>query len=351
MIPDLPSSAADLLQYLRQKKGNWVSWGRACQQLQKLGYTPQVIFEQTGFEPIQQNQIIVAAQVYATLEHGNASSDVLTHFAQRGSDSLYELRVLNQPERVAAASWLVHKAGNSEVARELAKAMQQFKQLRHPPSEFGDHPGDALAWECWRLARQQEDPTLRTRYIAKGLRFAFSDSARAQLEALLMEATSTPAVQPPRLPWYRLESEQECPRVVPVAGHLPLDPAVWQGIPLFSPSGSFHLIHFAGEGAWVALPGWVVLQTATDPLAVLTTTDYLPHNHDTTAAEEVLLVIDRGSRTWQPDRYLFAEDGTGHLTIQWFAQPPNTKIWGTLLVIVRPPRILDPEPQAWHLED
>jgi len=32
--------------------------GGTCQQLQKAGYTPQGIFEETGFEPIQQNQII-----------------------------------------------------------------------------------------------------------------------------------------------------------------------------------------------------------------------------------------------------------------------------------------------------
>ncbi len=34
----------------------------------KIGYNPQDIFEATGFEPIQQNQVVVGAQVYSSLE-------------------------------------------------------------------------------------------------------------------------------------------------------------------------------------------------------------------------------------------------------------------------------------------
>ena len=56
-----------IVKSLRRKEGNWVSWGQACQQLQKAGYSSQSIFEETGFEPIHQNQVIVGAQVYATL--------------------------------------------------------------------------------------------------------------------------------------------------------------------------------------------------------------------------------------------------------------------------------------------
>ncbi|MEQ8959030.1 MAG: hypothetical protein RLP02_14090, partial [Coleofasciculus sp. C2-GNP5-27] len=56
-----------LIQLLRRKESNWVEWGQACQQLQSAGYSSQAVFEQTGFEPIQQNQVIVASQVYETL--------------------------------------------------------------------------------------------------------------------------------------------------------------------------------------------------------------------------------------------------------------------------------------------
>ncbi len=32
--------ATELLRQLRQKQGNWVEWGQACIQLQKVGYNP-----------------------------------------------------------------------------------------------------------------------------------------------------------------------------------------------------------------------------------------------------------------------------------------------------------------------
>ncbi|GAB4215794.1 MAG: hypothetical protein OHK0012_16740 [Synechococcales cyanobacterium] len=347
----LPEGPDTLILRLRQKQGDWVGWGQACQQLQKAGYSPQSIFEQTGFEPIHQNQVMVAAQVYAALGQGSAEADILEHFRQRGSDSLYELRILNQQERVTAATWLVRKEGNSEAARDLAKAMHQFKQLRHHPPGFSEHPGDALAWECWRMARQQSDLTLRSRLIARGLRFVFSSPAREQLETLLVDLTAVPEAKLPRLPWYRLEADQDCPRVLPVAGQLPLTPTVWQQIPVISAQGPFGLVPFVGEGVWVALPGWMVLREAEDPIGVLASPSHLPES--TPDDTEVLVIIDRGSREWSRDRYHLVVDDQGLLRLQWFAQEPTLTLWGTLVLVVRPPRILDPEinRDLWHLED
>ncbi len=65
-----PPSAEDLDQLvllLRRKMGTWLEWAEACQTLLKAGYTDQQIFEGTGFESIQQNQIIVAVQVYKSM--------------------------------------------------------------------------------------------------------------------------------------------------------------------------------------------------------------------------------------------------------------------------------------------
>ncbi|MEY3404245.1 MAG: hypothetical protein RLZZ86_3867, partial [Cyanobacteriota bacterium] len=65
---NLEDTATELLVKLRQKQGSWVEWGQAIAYLQKNGYNPQTIFEATGFEPIQQNQVIVGSQVYASME-------------------------------------------------------------------------------------------------------------------------------------------------------------------------------------------------------------------------------------------------------------------------------------------
>src|SRR4028118_683926 len=140
----------NLLQLLRRKESNWVEWGFACQQLQKAGYDSQAIFEQTGFEPIQQNQIIVASQVYSTMVNAGVSEEVRSRYERSGSDSLYELRILTQPERAAVAEFLQAKKLDSEGAREVAKAVKDFSWLRTLPEGFSDHPGDAVAYQYWR---------------------------------------------------------------------------------------------------------------------------------------------------------------------------------------------------------
>jgi len=67
-------AAQELLRKLRQKQGNWVEWGIAIASLLKSGYNPQEIFEATGFEPIQQNQVVVGSQVYNSLENSGVSA-------------------------------------------------------------------------------------------------------------------------------------------------------------------------------------------------------------------------------------------------------------------------------------
>ncbi len=161
--------AEALLKSLRRKEGSWVEWGQACQTLQKSGYSPQAIFEATGFEPIQQNQIIVAAQVYSSIVSTGVSEAVQGHFWQKGSDSLYELRILTQTERAAAASFVVEKELDIDEAREVARAVKDVSRFK-PPEEFTTHPGDAVALQVWKSAREKSDLQARSILIAKGLK-------------------------------------------------------------------------------------------------------------------------------------------------------------------------------------
>jgi hypothetical protein len=89
---DTAQTATELLVKLRQKQGTWVEWGQAIAYLQKNGYNPQDIFEATGFEPIQQNQVIVGSQVYNSMEKSGSSSATLAYYSTKSSDVLYELR-------------------------------------------------------------------------------------------------------------------------------------------------------------------------------------------------------------------------------------------------------------------
>jgi hypothetical protein len=342
---------ASLLQLLRRKEGTWVDWGHACQTLQKAGYNPQQIFEETGFEPIHQNQIMVAIQVYTNLVNAEIPDAVRQHFQQKGSDSLYELRILTQTERVAAAMLLVEKQLDSEEAREVAKAVKEFSRLPQPPEGFTDHPGDAIAYQVWRLARQKSDLQERSRLIARGLKFAHSPTARQKVEALLTDFTVTPAKTAPILPVYRLETDEELPRVIPVVGKLPCTKADLQAVPFIDPVPPFGLVQVSGTAAWMAVPGWKVVLAAEDPVALLCTSDQLP-TPIPGKTEEVMLIVDRAQRQWNALHYFLIEQND-RLQIQWLEQPGETPILGQLLLVMRPKKILDENytKEVWQIDE
>lgn len=348
--PEPEINAKELLRSLRQKQGTWVEWGDACQQLQKAGYTPQGIFEETGFEPIQQNQIIVAAQVYGSLVN-NAPANVLAHFAQKGSDSLYELRVLTQPERVAAAELLLTKNVETDEVREVARAIKEFSRRIKLPDGFSAHAGDAVAYQCWKLARQKADLQERARLIAKGLSFAQSETARQQLEKLLTDLSVVKTQSNPRLPIFRLETEEELPRILPVVGKFPLTPLDLRAVPFINAEGPFQVVKFSGEGAWVCVPGWQVVLRAKDPVGILSDSEALPINLPG-RREEVLLIVDRAQRDWEPDSYFLVEQNE-QVELQWFEDTPDLPLLGRVILVMRPKRILDEEvtKDLWQIDE
>ncbi|HLO88600.1 MAG TPA: RuBisCO accumulation factor 1 [Nostocaceae cyanobacterium] len=344
-------TAQELLVKLRQKQGNWVEWGLAIALLQKSGYNPQMIFEATGFEPIQQNQVIVGAQVYNSLEKNGASAATLAYYGTRASDILYELRSLNQEERAATADLtFIHKLDALE-AREVAKAVKDFSYISTLPEGFTRHPGDAVAYQAWKLARQNSDLQERSRLIAKGLRFAHSDTARKQIEQLLVDFTVVPKRPAPGLPFYRLESDEDLPRILPVVGELPLTAQDIKSIPFISDIEPFGIVKYAGDQAWVALPGWQVLRGAEDPIVIIAKSDRFP-NPNQTKIEPVLVVIDRAQRQWDATSYFVVDNGQG-IDFQWFETQPEVSLLGKVVVIVRPKKILDQEftKDVWQIDE
>lgn len=350
--PTLEADEAEaLLLMLRRKEKTWVDWGKACQTLQRSGYGTQEIFEATGFEAVQQNQVIVAAQVYESLVKGGAIAAVQEHFHQRGSDVLYELRLLNQDQRVKAAALALEKRLDLEEARELAKAYQEFARIRQQPEGFDDGPGDAMAHYCWRLARSRSDLQDRSRLIAQGLRFASSAGARRKLEQLLTDFTVVATRSAPRLPIYRLEQEEDLPRVVPLAGSLPLPTAVFQGVQPLEPEGPFQVWGSSQSIQWLALPGWQSLKGAGDPVAFLGHGDDLPTPLPG-VPEPVVIVVDRADVAWNPEAY-FVMDGEGSIVMTWLPEEPTEPILGRVIVVLRPRRILDEDAITvpWQLEE
>ena len=347
--PDIDTAA--LIQQLRRKQDNWVSWGKACQSLQKAGLSPQAIFKETGFEPIQQNQIIVAAQVYDSVVEGGATEATQAHFTQRGSDSLYELRILSQSDRADTADFIVAQGLDSEQARDIGKPLKELSYRSEPPAGFSFHPGDAAAFHYWRLSRQTEDLQTRSRLIAQGLRFAYSASARQQIESLLTDFSVVKAQPAPRLPFFRADDETELPRIIPIAGQMPVTVADFKAVPVTLAEDPFGVVKFSGTGAWAPLPGWQVIMQAEDPVGLLTTSDRLPNRLDD-IREPVLVVLDRAQRSWNNASY-FAIAADDILDLQWFDAEPSQPLLGRVILILKPKKILDEDyaQELWQVEE
>ncbi|MCL1465728.1 RuBisCO accumulation factor 1 [Argonema galeatum] len=348
---DVTAEVEDLLRSLRRKEGTWVYWGQACQKLQKAGCNPQKIFQETGFEPVQQNQVIVASQVYTSLVNAVVSDEVLEHFQQTGSDTLYEFRILTQPQRAAAATFVLEHKLDSLAAKDLAKAIKELSWLRNLPSGFTDHPGDALAYQYWKYAREQSDLQERSRLIASGLKFVRSDSARQMIEKLLTDFTLVSRRPAPQLPIYRLEVEEELPRILPLVGKLPLSAEDVKAVPFLEDTGPFRVVKFSGEGAWVPVPGWKVILSAEDPIAILWNSNDLPYQKNN-LGEEVLAIVDRAARLWEDNSYFILER-EGLLQMQWFEESPPESLLGRVLLILRPKKILDENltKDPWQIDE
>jgi hypothetical protein len=344
-------NARELFRQLRQKEGNWVKWGKSCQQLQKAGYDTQTIFEETGFEPIHQNQVIVASQVYDSLMQVGVEENVKSHFTEAGSDILYELRILPPKERAQAATLAVEKHLTQPDAHDTAKAIKDFSDLSSLPEGFTDSAGDAVAYHYWKLARGKKDLQARSRLIAQGLRYVESNTAREKIESLLSDFTVVPATPAPTLPLYRLEQEEELPRILPVAPSLEITPAQLQGYAQVQPQGLFSVTALSEESQWVALPGWQMICAASDPIAIPCTREELPKG-ETLANEPLLLVVDRADQQWYLHSYSLVAQGEG-LAVQWFEQAPNQDLLGRVILILRPKRIVDEGAiaQSWQLEE
>ncbi len=344
--------ASELMRSLLHKEGSWVEWGNSCQTLQKAGYSPQNIFEETGFQASQQNLVIVAAQVYESLVKNQAQEELLSYYQGPKSDILYELRILNHEQRLAAAELAKAKQLEIEDAHDLAKSFQEFSRITQIPSGFTRHPGDAVAYQCWKRARQKKDLQDRSRLIARGLKFAHSVAAREALEQLLMDFTVSAATKSaPLLPVYRLEDSEEMARIVPVIGSLPLTKDNLESVPSLTATEPFKMVQSSVLGCLVPLPGWPVVLKAADPVAFLATSGQLPRSISG-KSEQVLVIVDRSAREWSENSYFLAERD-GQLEILWFESIPDLALLGKLLLILRPQNIVDEEnlTEPWQMDD
>lgn len=347
-----PEAAKEIMVSLLKKEGNWVEWGKATQKLQKAGYTPQQIFEETGFQASHQNLIIVASQVYESVASSKVPEAVLTYYLGPRSDVLYEFRILNQEQRASAATIAQEKRIEAEEAKDVAKAIKEFGLFRQLPAGFTEHPGDAVAYNFWKLAKQKKDLQQRSPLIVQGLKYANSQSAREAIEKLLIEfAGATPEKKAPLLPIYRLESEEQLPVIIPVAGNYPLTSKDFQAVKCVTSEEPFRVVEANDKVKLMPVPGWQVVLKASDPVGIFMPSDQLS-KQIAGKPETVLAVIDRSCKQWDVNSYFLVEYQEG-LEIKWFAENPDVSILGQLILILRPKKIIDENviTQPWQMDD
>ncbi|MFM2311319.1 MAG: hypothetical protein RLZZ04_595 [Cyanobacteriota bacterium] len=344
------AEAQELMRSLLHKEGSWVEWGQGCQQLQKAGYSTQRIFEDTGFQNSQQNLVIVASQVFDNLVKADVAPEVLDYFRGPRSDVLYEFRVLNQQERVDASLLAYNKRIDIDGAVLISKAIKDVARMSQLPEAFTNHPGDWVAYLAWKRAKSQKDLQQRSRLIAQGLKFAHSSTAREAIEQLLSDFSVINSVSEPLLPLYRMELEEELPRIVPLAGSYPLSSQDISTVDQVEIQGSFSQTK-ANTGVYVPIPGWQVVLKAKDPVGYLCPSNLLPRYLGGNV-EEVLVILDRENHTWDVNSY-FVVEIAGKLELRWSETPPSDSIVGQLVMILRPKKILDENnlTEPWQMDD
>ena len=344
------AEAQELMRSLLHKEGSWVEWGQGCQKLQQAGYSTQKIFEDTGFQNSQQNLVIVAAQVFDNLVQADVAPEILDYFRGPRSDVLYEFRVLNQQQRVDASKLAYDKRIDLDGASLVAKAIKDVSRMSQLPEAFTNHSGDWVAYLSWRRAKGQKDLQQRSRLIAQGLKFAHSPSAREAIEQLLSDFSVTNSVSEPLLPLYRMELEEELPRIVPLAGAYPISSQEISTVEQVEIREPFSHIK-ANGGSYVPIPGWQVILKAEDPVGYLCPSNLLP-KYLGGKVEEVLVIIDRANQTWDINSY-FVVEIEGKLELRWWSTEPEAPIVGQLVLILRPKKILDEGniTQPWQMDD
>ena len=344
------AEAQELMRSLLHKEGTWVEWGQNCRKLQQAGYSPQKIFEDTGFQSSQQNLVIVAAQVFDNLVQGNVAPEILTYFKGPRSDVLYEFRVLNQKQRVDASLLAYDKRLDVDGAHLVAKAIKDVARMSQLPESFTNHPGDWVAYLSWKQAKSKKDLQARSRLIAQGLKFAHSPTAREAIEKLLSDFSVVETATEPLLPLYRLEIEEELPRIVPLAGSYPLSSQEIEAVAKVEIEQPFSQIE-ANTGTYVPIPGWQAVLKADDPVGYLCKSDRLPKSL-AGKVEEVLVILDRTNKNWDINSYFIVEI-EGKLELRWFESPPDMPIVGQLVLVLRPKKILDEGniTEPWQMDD
>ena len=127
--PDV--STEGQLEILRDRRGLWHEYAACVTSLNRSGYTSAAIDESTGMTGVEQNTIVVATQVFNSLQASGLSEDRLRAFeTMGGAEVLYETRTLSSLQRLQAAEYMIDQGLDPKFSREVAKAMKEYERRK-----------------------------------------------------------------------------------------------------------------------------------------------------------------------------------------------------------------------------
>nr|GMC92741.1 rubisco accumulation factor 1, chloroplastic [Ipomoea batatas] len=366
----LPSKFRNLdtsskLDVLTNRLGLWFEYAPLITSFIREGFTHSTLEEITGISGVEQNRIVVAAQVRDSLVQSEIDAETLSFFDRGGAELLYEIRILSAAQRATAADFLVGNNFDAKQAETLARAMKDF------PMRLGDRgwaafnansPGDCLAFSYFRLAQEYGAAgleELRRQSLQKGLEFVVSEAAKLLLEAELegkAELKEAVVDEVVTVPLVRMQlgelAESTVVVVLPVskAEATQVEAAPWN----CEGTGNFGIVEAEKEWRrWVVLPGWQPIAALERGGVAVTFKDgsTLPwRESQKNKSEPILVVTDRQRKEVAVDDgfYLVAGGGGGNGSVMEeglrvvggskLKEKGVTESLGMVVLIVRPPR-------------
>lgn len=354
------------LEVLSNRLGQWYEYTPLISALISEGFLSTTIEEITGIASIEQNLLVVACQVRDSLIEATDDETVAYFGSPQSPEILYQLRILNTPQRAAAARFVIQHGFDSHRAEELARSMKNYpRRFGERGWEYfdGDIPGDCLAFSYFRLAHEHKTasvPELSKAWFEKALEVVETERARQRVlddvEGTYQEAEAELEEEIRRVPVVRMAfgevAESSVVVVLPVCRvedrEMEVEEAPWE----CGMGGQFGIVQAEkGWSGWVVLPGWLpIKELKRGGVAVRfpKARGVLPwKDKKKDLNEEILVVVDRGQKEVEAEDgfYLVVGGGNGSgdegLKVERgvrLKQMGVEQSLGTVLLVVRPPR-------------
>ncbi|CAN7025322.1 unnamed protein product [Brassica rapa subsp. trilocularis] len=356
---------AGKIEVLADRMGLWFEYAPLISSLYTEGFTPPTIEELTGISGVEQNCLIVGAQVRDSIVQSNAKPELIAAFETGGAELLYEIRRLSTVQRVAAAEYIVEHGFDTKGAHDLARAIKDYPHRRGDKGweEFDYNlPGDCLSFMLYRKSREHRSPSeLRTTLLEQALEVAVTEKAKKAVGRELHgysdeERAKEEEVKIIRVPVVRLKFGEVAGAssvvVLPVCEAEEGVGKINEAPMEFESGGEFGVVEAEKEWRrWVVLPGWdPVVAVRRGGVAVSFRDDrkVLPWNGK---EEAVMVVMDREKKTVEAeDGYYLVVTGDGMKLERGSVLKERgvEECLGMVVLVVRPPRDDDDE---WQIND